>query len=286
MQPAHATKHQSTLEYTFCPQLTFHLSQKDQSNDSSSTGTTGTTLWLGAQCLSAYVAQYHKPSRNILNPRAIELGSGIGLSALVLSALGYSTVYATDTKLVINSVLARNIESNLPAFARPNREILVRELDWLVPPENWYWNNDRAIASDSMQLFEGTSSPAPFNLIITSDTIYEESLVEPLLRTLQALSLQSMAASKSESNSSRPPLILLCLERRDPAFIDSVLASARDRWCFSTEQVPQRKLARAMQKHVGGRAQWESNQTEWEGVEIWRLLLCTESYGLNTQRTA
>ncbi|KAJ3916262.1 hypothetical protein F5877DRAFT_91859 [Lentinula edodes] len=256
MQPAHETKHQSTLEYSFSPQLTLHLAQKSHSDDYSSIGTTGTTLWLGAQCLSAYIAQYHKPSSNA---RAIELGSGIGLSALVLSALGYSTVYATDTKLVISSVLARNIESNFHVAAKPSREILVRELDWHVLPENWNWDNDCAIASNTPRLSDGTNS-----------------IVEPLLRTLHALSLQSLAACKLESKSSRPPcspLILLCLERRDPAFIDSVLSSARDQWSFSTEQVPKRKLAKVMQKHVG-REKWESSQAEWEGVEIWKLLLC------------
>ncbi|KAJ4480668.1 hypothetical protein C8J55DRAFT_428475 [Lentinula edodes] len=278
MQPAHETKHQSTLEYSFSPQLTLHLAQKSHSDDYSSIGTTGTTLWLGSQCLSAYIAQYHKPSRNTSNARAIELGSGIGLSALVLSALGYSTVYATDTKLVISSVLARNIESNFHVAAKPGREILVRELDWHVSPENWNWDNDCAIASNTPQSSDGTNVlSSPFNLIITSDTVYEESIVEPLLRTLHALSLQSLAACKLESKSSRPPcspLILLCLERRDPAFIDSVLSSARDQWSFSTEQVPKRKLAKVMQKHVGGREKWESSQTEWEGVEIWKLLLC------------
>ncbi|KAJ3796726.1 hypothetical protein GGU11DRAFT_120917 [Lentinula aff. detonsa] len=278
MRPAHETKNQSTLEISLSPQLTFHLSQKDQSNGSSSTGTTGTTLWLGSQCLSAYIAQYHKPSRNSPDARAIELGSGIGLSSLVLSALGYSTVYATDTDLVINSVLARNLESNFPVIAEPGRAILVRELDWHVPPGNWNWNDTRAIASSNMQSSSGTNYlSTPFDLIITSDTVYEESLVEPLLRTLHALSLQSLAAFDSEPRSSRPPsppLILLCLERRDPVFIDSVLASARDKWCFSTEQVPKRKLAKVMQRHVGGRREWENNQAEWDGVEIWRLLLC------------
>ncbi|KAJ3726089.1 hypothetical protein EV361DRAFT_880007 [Lentinula raphanica] len=282
MQPAHQTKHQSILEISFLPELTFHLSQKNQSENNSSTGTTGTTLWLGAQCLSAYIAQYHKPPQNQQTTTAIELGSGVGLSSLVLSALGYSTVFATDTELVINSVLSRNVESNLSVIAA-GRAILVRELDWHVPPGHWNWDNPRAIASRTMQSTGGKNDlPTPFDLIITSDTVYEESLVEPLLRTLHALSLQSLAASKLASlsqslPSESPPLVLLCLERRDPSFIDHVLASARDKWCFSTEQVPKRKLAKVMQRHVGGRRKWDSNRAEWEGVEIWKLQLGSTS---------
>src|ERR1700761_317906 len=97
-KPAHATKDHSILEYSFSQHI-FHLSQVQTENT-----TTGTTLWLSAQCLSSYIAEYHRPpSGNAL--RAIELGSGIGLCSLALHALGYSTVYATDTRLVIDRIL-------------------------------------------------------------------------------------------------------------------------------------------------------------------------------------
>ena len=49
----------------------------------------GTALWLGAQCLSIYLAQLYGTKHRIPSqqqqrrPRVIELGSGIGLSAYV-----------------------------------------------------------------------------------------------------------------------------------------------------------------------------------------------------------
>lgn len=195
-------------------------------------------------------------------------------SSLVLSALGYSTVYATDTRFVIDTVLRRNIEANRSG------SILVRELDWHIPPEHWNWKDDHAIASATQTPISPEKSlgwdlintsdnvyEKGWDLIITSDTVYEPSLVQPLLRTLHALSSQSLAAK------SRSPLILLCLERRDPLFIDSVLAQAREKWSFSTERVPARKLAKAMQKCASN---WARDRSEWDDVEIWKLMLLTE----------
>lgn len=71
--PAHQTKHLPTLTYPFNG-CTFHL---HQSSDGTSNGT---ALWLGAQVLSAYAASTIRPGRL----KAVELGSGIGLTACVL----------------------------------------------------------------------------------------------------------------------------------------------------------------------------------------------------------
>ena len=76
--PAHETKHVPSLEYTFLDH-TFHLAQSDDGHSN------GTTLWLGAQILALYLVYHLKlPSpQKRLNPRAVELGSGVGLTACV-----------------------------------------------------------------------------------------------------------------------------------------------------------------------------------------------------------
>ncbi len=106
----------------------------------------------------------------------------------------------------------------------------------------------------------------PYDLIYTADTIYDSTLVTPLLRSLHAISKLSAAASPT----SRPPTILLCLERRDPALIDSFFHEAATVWNFSIERVPSRKLAKAIQKH---NPHW--TKEDWEGVELWKLKLDT-----------
>ena len=88
--PAHQTKHQSVLHYPF-REHSFHLTQLDNGI------TNGSALWLGAQCLTLYLQDLfkNKPNSHVSypnirqsarRPRAIELGSGIGLSACVLGA--------------------------------------------------------------------------------------------------------------------------------------------------------------------------------------------------------
>lgn len=85
LRPAHETKHIPLLQYPFRAHL-FHLTQLDNG------ATNGTGLWLGAQCLSLYLSDLLRNksaspsglSTGAQRPnKAIELGSGIGLSACV-----------------------------------------------------------------------------------------------------------------------------------------------------------------------------------------------------------
>ena len=81
VRPAHETKHIPELEYPFLAS-SFRLAQLDNGVSN------GTALWLGAQCLSIYLAhlygtKHRAPTQQARRPRVIELGSGIGLSAYV-----------------------------------------------------------------------------------------------------------------------------------------------------------------------------------------------------------
>lgn len=79
--PAHQTKHIPILTYPH-PHHTFHLSQSDDGHSN------GTALWLGAQILSLYLAHHLKrPQPQQRRPRAVELGSGVGLTACVCRLL-------------------------------------------------------------------------------------------------------------------------------------------------------------------------------------------------------
>lgn len=87
-QPAHHTKHLPVLAYPF-NDVAFHLVQRDDGISN------GTALWLGAQVLSVYLsAEFKGKSKTIetgtnnnmydtARPKAVELGSGIGLMACV-----------------------------------------------------------------------------------------------------------------------------------------------------------------------------------------------------------
>lgn len=291
IQPAHHTKHLPVLAYPF-NKVAFHLVQRDDGISN------GTALWLGAQVLSVYLsAEFKGKSRKTIEtgtdnnalvlhdtarPKAVELGSGIGLTALALASLGYD-VLATDTVHVCASVLRSNINAN--AHLVPGR-VYVRELDWGVDPTGWIWDDPVSITSPALLPRKGGDvrdflSP-PFDLIVSSDTIYDMALVAPLFETIHALSALSYAPPLSPPSSlsgievspalpskspgtpiSKPPAIYLAVERRDPTLITAAFRRASEEWGLLFQRVPEKRLRRA-----GVGVGWDAG--EWEGVEVWR----------------
>ncbi|KAG6850587.1 hypothetical protein H0H93_011255 [Arthromyces matolae] len=182
--------------------------------------------------------------------------------SLVMSSAGWH-VLATDIPPVLSTVLLPNIEKNLVSSG----SIQVRQLDWTVPPGDWLWDNPSIIASHSTSL--PSSDPnnllqPPFDIICTADTVYNQSLIEPLLRTLHALCTISQTATPD----ARSPPVYICLERRDPDLVDRFLASAHDTWNFDVHRIPHRRLAKAI--HKAGTT-W--SKEDWEGIEIWKFTL-------------
>lgn len=195
---------------------------------------------------------------------------------LVLAHLGFSTIL-TDVPYILSTFTLPNIRQNLPALhsalslSHPPI-VQARELDWTAPPSSWDWSrsgNGSSISSDwedpytrsqkekalaqGTILKEETTILPPFDLIVTTDTIYHPSLLPALLSTLKHLSLISSA-----------PPILLALERRDPALIDSALDEAR-RWGFECKRVGGPRIGKSVERHLG----WKKE--DWEGVEVWKL---------------
>jgi hypothetical protein len=152
--------------------------------------------------------------------------------------------------------------------------VIVKELDWTVSPEQWKWHHpttvtsvdkgpdiDQGISFDSTEDSTVQHQKPPFDLIVTTDTLYHTALVTPLLRSLKHLVTSSTVGRSA-------PRCLVALERRDPPLITAALNEARDSWDFKCERVPQRKIVRAME-----RAEMRWKKEDWEGVEIWELSL-------------
>ncbi len=115
--------------------------------------------------------------------RAIELGIGLGLTPLGLARLG-SNIIATDLPWVISSCLSKNIENNISRLPPGSGEVLVRELDWTVLPEQWVWDHETIIASPTYSPSGSELQQLTYglDLILTADTIYSSDLVTPFLR--------------------------------------------------------------------------------------------------------
>jgi len=186
-----------------------------------------------------------------------------------MSSLGWD-VLATDIFHVITSVLQKNIKNNFAAIPIRSGTVHIRELDWTVQPEQWRWDHEVYIASHTSSLSDpaGQSSGShccpPFDLIYSSDTVYSAELLEPLLRTLHALSTLSAAASPSH----RFPPILLCIERRDPSLVNRLFCDAENIWHFNVKRVLHKNLAKTVERSG---VHW--NRADWEDVELWKLKL-------------
>ena len=156
--------------------------------------------------------------------------------------MGWSVV-ATDLPSVVTSVLANNVSQNCRDL-----DISVTSLDWAVGEDCWPEETKEA-------------TRVPFNLIVTADTVYSASLVDPLLRTIH-----HFAASARKENI--PSAVLLCLERRDPALVDSMLKDAKEKYNFSVRRITTKKIAKSM-RHSG--IIW--GRDEWDGIEMWKMTL-------------
>ena len=182
-----------------------------------------------------------------------------------MSSLGYD-VLATDTNHVCDSILRRNIAENLRHLpVNDAGSVQVRVLDWHVPSDAWNWHNPSHIASRARPSQTSRVIPdedmlhPPFDLIVSSDTLYDASLIDPFFSTLKALCLQGRDPTSSVPQ--KYPLVLLALERRDPELISAALARSP----IPLTRVPARKLGKALER---AGIHWQA--ADWDGVEIWK----------------
>jgi protein N-lysine methyltransferase METTL21D len=108
---------------------------------------------------------------NMKGKRALDLGSGAGLAGIAAAMVGCDT-WLTDVHDVL-PLLRRNVSANFATAAWANNVALkeqfgsltVKELDWTKPEQ-----------LDEFQ--------QPFDLILCTDCVYHETLVQDLLRVV------------------------------------------------------------------------------------------------------
>ncbi|SPO28921.1 uncharacterized protein UTRI_05034_B [Ustilago trichophora] len=262
--PAHQTKHLAELTYRF-PSIdaSFKIVQRNDTNS------TGSSLWLSSQVLSSYLihtyAKAQQSNARTTRRRMLELGSGTGLLSLLMASLGWQ-VTATDIPPVLDSVLRPNVQAGLYRLVNAGtivpEQLHIAELDWMVPGERWLWHPQFGFPSTEEHTDSSdTSIPAEphFDLILTADTIYEPSLIRPLLSTIAHLYMRQ--------DGSRPT-VLLALERRDPAHITEALRIAHQEYSLNFKQVPVKRVRKIFDTFGDG-ATW--SRKDWDGVEIWKL---------------
>lgn len=191
--------------------------------------------------------------------RVVELGAGTGLLSLYLhKTLGYDVV-STDIRAIAEGILSRNLERNSPLAS--STLLVPSTLDWFSSPSEWDFLRESNTSSIDSDLIP----QPPYDLIVTTDSVYSPELSTPLLRTLHALSTPPLASLSST------PIIFLALEVRDPLLIRAFLQSAKEEWSFKCTQVEESRLERLLERGNDGGMGWEPD--DWAGVEVWKLKL-------------
>jgi predicted nicotinamide N-methyase len=136
---------------------------------------TGGALWDSAVVLAeCLVAQ-----GSLRGQKVLELGSGVGYTALCARALG-AHVFATDGDAVVLDVLRRNCSAD--------SEIIVLPLRWGV--------------DDASRV---QSAHGPFDLVLAADVVYDRTVHAALLETFASLSPRRfmLAVRKRDSDSEK-----------------------------------------------------------------------------------
>ncbi|GAQ81687.1 hypothetical protein KFL_000880010 [Klebsormidium nitens] len=139
----------------------------------------GKTVWDASMVLAKYLERNENKGefsrKKLAGKRALELGAGCGLAGMGLCLLGCHVV-TTDQRDVL-PLLQQNIDWNVSSavlsaadssLRGPVGDVLVAELDW---------GNDAHVKAVN----------PPFDLVVAADVLYAEHLVEPLLRTIAAV---------------------------------------------------------------------------------------------------
>lgn len=173
---------------------------------------------------------------------------------------------ATDVPAIADGLLRENLTARPPPTTELEQPKLeARALDWFAEPSTWDFERASVTPRPEASSAPNASPPLlrpPFDLITTTDSIYDSALSQPLLRTLHALS----TPPHSPSRSSGPP-IFVALEVRDPQLIDSFLESARSDWGFRCSRVENGRLEKLLGE---GGVGWKSD--DWDGVQVWKLV--------------
>ncbi|XP_050206199.1 uncharacterized protein LOC126655893 isoform X1 [Mercurialis annua] len=137
----------------------------------------GTTVWDASMVFAKFLEKNSRKGKfcrsKLKGKRVIELGAGCGVAGFGMALLGCDVV--TTDQVEVLPLLMRNVERNTSRIMQmdPNSDsfgsIKVEELDW--------GNDDHIRAVHP-----------PFDYIIGTDVVYTEHLLEPLLKTIFALS--------------------------------------------------------------------------------------------------
>lgn len=185
---------------------------------------TGLTLWRAATLLCNFLCRHCQTC--IVNKSILELGAGMGLCGIVCYNMGKcNRVVMTDGDTDVLNGMRYNVQINVQSEKEVNSATSeTTDVNELLPCRQLIWGHDQQL-QDFKRLW-GT-----FDVIIGSDIIYQESIIDPLFETVQELLTPSSTNVDLHNQDtleiilSKQSVFLLAYARRNVQ-IDLVLDSA------------------------------------------------------------
>jgi protein N-lysine methyltransferase METTL21D len=180
---------------------------------------TGLNVWDGSIALAKFLERYSE--EYVEGKDVLEVGAGTGLVGIAAALLGAKQVYVTDLEYS-NGNLKENIRLNQPITADHNVMLPVEAkiLDWFHPEAFEFWTCDE---SEIMWIPD---------IILASDVVWIESLVMPLVQTLDFICTKAVTKQKI------PPVILMSYQRRSK-LVEDQLYGALTEYDFLIESIPE-----------------------------------------------
>lgn len=135
---------------------------------------TGLTLWRAAPILCHFLVK--NKGKYVTDKHLLELGGGLGLCGILAGALKSKCVYITDGDSDSLRGMRENVLLNRGLDGLPLDNVKCRQLRWGLQLEEF----GRHVAADLLP-------DGRFDVIMGSDIIYVESILEPLFATVDSL---------------------------------------------------------------------------------------------------
>ncbi|KAJ9302298.1 hypothetical protein DTO271G3_1164 [Paecilomyces variotii] len=249
-------------------------------------GTTGAVLWKITPLFAEWISNPTNPfwSSSILHPSSTAVELGCGISGLVALALAPSIGHyiATDQEYVrrlFRANLDENIHTgsssslsssssrggsrthnqnnnnkkrgNKPPPTKGTNNITFTLLDWELDAPSTL---KETIQTEQQKLPSSSSAETPdlgFDLLISCDCIYNESLVGPFVRTCADICRLRPAyrSSDSEDSGSRPTVCVIAQQQRSPDVFETWLRETMR--YFRVWRVSDEVLGRELQAGTG-----------------------------------
>eukprot|EP00929_Paragymnodinium_shiwhaense_P081675 TRINITY_DN42803_c0_g2_i1.p1 TRINITY_DN42803_c0_g2~~TRINITY_DN42803_c0_g2_i1.p1 ORF type:complete len:391 (+),score=63.50 TRINITY_DN42803_c0_g2_i1:122-1174(+) len=168
--------------------------------DNTATEHSGGVVWETSYFLARYLEQHVLQDLALQERqqlRVVEIGAGCGLLGLALARLGCQVVLTEQPSALANLKANAMAQMSSPKYEKSGGgQVTVKRLSW----------------GDAKDIAK-VCRKGPFDLIVATDVVFTEGLVDPLLQSIQALFGPPFAKSQPGY---KGPACWVCVQQRDP----------------------------------------------------------------------